>query len=90
MEKPTVHLNGTPAECLLDQYKQARHLVQEAKAALEDAAPNARDYYVQPDGDRAYARASLEHRDRTDRLWRIEQDLAELMLHVDRQRRPPR
>jgi hypothetical protein len=43
---PTVHLNGTSGEDLLDQYGSAVEAVREAIDAVCDTGPNARDYYV--------------------------------------------
>lgn len=45
---PTVHLNGTSAKELTNQAIKAGHALREAYEACSDAAPNARDYYVNP------------------------------------------
>ena len=43
---PTIHLNGTSAKSLTEDYSHARRAVQEAMTALEAVDFNARDYYV--------------------------------------------
>jgi hypothetical protein len=80
MMKPTVHLNGTGAERLLEQYTEAGRAVQEAIDALAGAAPNARDYYVQ--GPDAFACAAREHAARATALRGVLADLEALALHV--------
>ena len=47
MIKPTIHLNGTSKDVLAKQYNDAVVLLRGALQAMEDAAPNARDYYPQ-------------------------------------------
>ncbi len=56
---PSIHLNGTSAEQLLEQACEAGNAVRAAIVALEAAGPNARDYY--PQGDDAFTRARAEH-----------------------------
>lgn len=69
MTVPSIHLNGTSGEELLDQ---ATGVAQALNAALEVAsvaAPNARDYY--PQGDAAFTEAKREHGDRIQRLTEL-------------------
>ena len=47
---PTIHLNGTSALSLADQYKDAYGAISKAMDLLSQACPNARDYYPQGDG----------------------------------------
>ena len=47
---PTIHINGTSAKSLTEDYAQARRAVQEAVNALRAVDFNARDYYVQGPG----------------------------------------
>jgi hypothetical protein len=56
---PTVHLNGTSGADLLDQSCAVMAAIHAALEALQNATPNARDYYTQ-DGD-AFAAARAEH-----------------------------
>ena len=44
---PTLYLNGTSRDSLLDGYLAALDALRLAMEALQAAAPNARDYYVQ-------------------------------------------
>lgn len=81
--KPTVHLNGTPGERLRDGYQVAAIAVLKAQDALQAAAPNARDYYVQ--GDSVYAKARAEHDERVMRLREIREELMALAESVQDQ-----
>lgn len=80
MRKPVVHLNGTSAERLLEGFTDARYAVSKAIDALEEAAPNARDYY--PLGGSAFDVAVDEHRARVDKLRSVAKELGELAEHV--------
>jgi hypothetical protein len=66
MTVPTIHLNGTARDSLLDAHCEAGRAVRVALDAIELAAPNPRDYY--PQGDDAFASAKREHADRVGRL----------------------
>lgn len=77
---PSIHLNGTSKDALLEQLQGAYTALNAAFIALENAAPNGRDYY--PQGSGAISKATAEH---TVRLLAIEQVRAEihsLMEHV--------
>jgi hypothetical protein len=79
---PTVHLNGTSRQDLVDGYRHAYVAVGDAIRALaRGAAPNARDYYVQ--GPDAYARAAREAASRVARLAAVQQELLALCDAVD-------
>ena len=43
---PTIHSNGSSAQCLTEDYSHARRAVQDAVTALKAVDFNARDYYV--------------------------------------------
>lgn len=75
---PTIHLNGTGKQTLLDGCQTAREALSNAKEKLMAAAPNGRDYY--PQGDGAYEVARLEH---GQRLARIEQVIVELDIVME-------
>jgi hypothetical protein len=77
---PTVHLNGTSRQALLDGYTHALAAIQAAQQALQQAAPNGRDYY--PQGNHTINRATEEHVDRLRRLESIQRELNALALHV--------
>jgi hypothetical protein len=44
---PTVHINGTSQESLIEQAIAVAQAVNDVCDVLRDASPNARDYYVQ-------------------------------------------
>lgn len=58
---PTIHLNGTSAKSLTEDYTQARRAIQEAMNALQAVDFNARDYYVQ--GPAAWTAAVQQRHD---------------------------
>ncbi len=78
MEYPTVHLNGTSKQALLDQQIDAINALRAAKAAIMFAAPHSRDYYVKADGANAYSRAVAEHSLRIRAIDHIINDLTEI------------
>lgn len=80
LTKPTVHLNGTSADALVEQLSKAMVAVQHARRALAEASPNARDYY--PQGDSAFTRARNEHNARDASLAKIAEELMEIAEHV--------
>lgn len=87
MRLPTIHLNGTDAQSLFDNYYAALHAVLAAKEALAQCAPNGRDYYVQKtdSGDWTDAptnEAIAEHRARMAALETIQRDLQTLCEYV--------
>ena len=65
-------MNGTSGGDLLDQVCNAAYALEEAMVTMRQAAPNARDYYVQDDG--AFAVANGEH---LARLVKLESVVAE-------------
>jgi len=73
MMTPTVHLNGTGASELLDQVTDAGEAAYELIEALENMAPNGRDYYVQ--GPSALKKAMAEHQDRIKRVVDLRKEL---------------
>lgn len=77
MQLPTIHINGTSTETLIEGYEVAGQAIQRAIECLQDAAPNARDYY--PAGDEAYALAIREHAARVEKLRAVYADL--LIFH---------
>ena len=80
---PTIHLNGTSGEDLLDQYASAVEAVREAIDAVCDAGPNARDYYVQ--GPDAALAAQREHEARVASIKRVRDDLAAIVEGIQDQ-----
>jgi hypothetical protein len=78
---PTVHLNGTSREMLVDQLSDAAQAVHAAGRELALATPNGRDFY--PQGPAAIGRALAEHNDRMLRLQSVARELEEIAQAVD-------
>jgi flavin-binding protein dodecin len=78
--KPEIHLNGTSPEVLEESYADASSALGDAIRTLEWAAPNARDYYVQPAG--TLELAQQEHAARIEALRRVQNEIRELWAHV--------
>ena len=74
LEVPLVHRNGTDGGELLRQVTGAGAKLWEAIKAMENAAPNARDYYPKEDG--SFRRAEQEHRSRIAEQERLAQGYA--------------
>lgn len=70
---PTIHLNGTSRDSLLEGYAASVLAIRNAIVVLGYTAPNARDYY--PQGAWAYQEALGEHR---ARLAKLDSVLAEI------------
>ena len=79
MTKPTIHMNGTSAKDLLEQYRTAMEALSAAGDALAKCGPNGRDYY--PQGPDAIGTAMDEHRSRRLRLEAIYDEITELAIH---------
>lgn len=77
---PTVHLNGTSKNGLLEQITEALTALHEAERKLIATAPHGRDYYVQP-GD-AYAKAEAEHIERVLALRNVISELEHIGVKV--------
>jgi hypothetical protein len=83
MTPPTIHLNGTSKQDLMDELEHANHALGKAYAALKCCAPNGRDYYVQ--GPEALAKATDEHMDRLRRVDGVRAEIGELLVAIDTQ-----
>ena len=81
MRVPTIHLNGTSQESLMEALEQASGKVQEAIDALSEVAPNGRDYY--PQGESAINEAVDEHRSRVKRMQAVFDELIEIWTAID-------
>lgn len=78
---PTIHLNGTSKEQLLDDLGEASNALDAAYRALKECAPNGRDYY--PQGAAALRQATEEHLDRLRRLDAIKAEVNALAVAID-------
>lgn len=73
---PTVHLNGTSREALVNGYVEALHAVRLATDAVAATYPNGRDYYLQGNG--AINKAMDQHAARLEALKQVYAELEEL------------
>lgn len=80
MITPTIHLNGTSGEALLDQVTTAAQAAQELLRALFAASPNGRDYY--PQGPDALRQAETEYRSRVARVQSVLTELDKFALAI--------
>ena len=71
---PTIHLNGTGAQALFDEYRTAMKAVRAAADALAAATCNGRDFY--PQGGAAWSQARDERADAFRKLQEVEEYLA--------------
>lgn len=85
--RPTIHLNGSDAQTLEDNFTAAAKAVDNARSELLLTCPHGRDYYVQ--GEAAAKAAMEEFTARQERLNSVYQELAELAnyVHAERMRR---
>jgi hypothetical protein len=74
---PTIHLNGTGAKSLAEEYHAAYQAIGRAAAALSAATCNARDFY--PQGDAAWQQARDERAEMFRKLAEV-QAYAELWM----------
>ncbi len=77
---PTIHGNGTSAEALTGALETASNALRVAAKALDETAPNGRDYY--PQGPDAINKAGKEHRARADCIKRVQDELMAIWEHI--------
>lgn len=80
---PRIHLNGSSAGALQAGYRDVWDALTELSKAMQDAAPNARDYYVIDSG--AYSRARAEHEEQMAALGRMRRHYRDLMEGLQQQ-----
>lgn len=80
MMLPTIHLNGTSKGELMRQLQAASAALLDAIHAMQNAAPNGRDYY--PQGDNAIQAATVEHSARITKVEDVRAEIYRLMEHV--------
>lgn len=73
MITPTIHLNGTSPDRLMEDYGEVIQAHRKALELLCSASPNGRDYY--PQGPDAIGQALREH---DERVLRLHQTIGEL------------
>lgn len=79
--KPTVHLNGTGKQTLIDEWQDAVNILNAAYRALKLCGPNGRDYY--PQGPDACSAATGQHFDRLRVIDAVKGELEALIIHVE-------
>ena len=77
---PTIHLNGSGAENLYQEYRAAWNELRAAREALVHATCNARDFY--PQGDDAFRKAREERSEVFLHLQKVEEYLSEWVMHT--------
>lgn len=77
---PTIHLNGTSADDLLEQQCNAASAIREAITAVANAGPNGRDYY--PQGPQVLAVAMQQHCARLQKLQDVLTELEQIAEYV--------
>ncbi len=70
---PTIHMNGTSREALLDAILEAVHALHKAGRKLAATSPNGRDYY--PQGNAATSMAMDQHEARMNKLREVISEL---------------
>jgi hypothetical protein len=80
---PTIHLNGTSKQSLIDALCEASNKLNDAYEAMKQTAPNGRDYY--PQGPDALRAATDEHMDRLRRLDAVKTEIDQLAMAIDEQ-----
>lgn len=83
---PTVHLNGTSADGLLEQLCDACNAIRDAEAALREAAPHGRDYYLQEPALNQFQVAQTQHFARLVKLAEVRAELEQIAEAVDEQK----
>lgn len=79
---PTVHHNGTHPNDLLAQITEAATELTKALGALQNAAPNGRDYC--PQGNGAITTAIGEHNARVAAVTKVIKELEDIGMHIIR------
>jgi hypothetical protein len=77
---PTIHLNGTGRQTLLDHYNDAYRALVTAHAAFTEIEFNARDYY--PQGPDAYHRARTERDCALHKFGQLKEYLEAHLIHL--------
>ena len=83
---PTVHLNGSGKQSLIDMYMRVRDALVAAEEAISEAHPHGRDYYVQQELEAAVSspiyRACSENRARLLKLHEIEEEINAIIGNI--------
>lgn len=77
---PTIHMNGTSKDELLNQLVAVVSALDAALAAINAAAPNGRDYY--PQGPEAFREAQAAFEERVLAVRRVHTDFSNLAWDI--------
>lgn len=80
MRLPTIHINGTHRNNLLEELSKVSSTLGDTLYAMRRASPNARDYY--PQGQEAFAEAVSEHAGRIERINSVAAEIEAMIEHV--------
>lgn len=80
MRLPTIHINGTHRNNLLEGLSKVSSTLGDALYAMRRASPNARDYY--PQGQEAFAEAASGHASRIERISSVAAEIEAMIEHV--------
>lgn len=81
---PTVHLNGTSKNELLEQILGAYNALGKALDAMAKAAPHMRDYYVKKyNADVAFNAATFQHHERIRKVTAIREEYEKIYLALE-------
>ncbi len=78
---PTIHLNGTSKESLIESLCEASQAIELAYKALKQTAPHGRDYY--PQGPEAIREAIKEHNNRLRLLDEVKNEIDDMTRKID-------
>jgi hypothetical protein len=82
---PTVHLNGTGKQGLLDQQLDMMRTIRKALDSLRQNFPHGRDYYTQDAGavqGPSYQKARREQESRIERLQAVYDEIESIAEHI--------
>jgi hypothetical protein len=77
---PTIHLNGTGAKSLFDEYHEALRFAHRLRTAIAEATCNQRDFY--PQGEEAWQKARAERMEAFAKLSDVEEYLTAWAEHA--------
>lgn len=85
MMKPTIHMNGTSKDELIENHLAALSALRTAQDRMAVAAPNGRDYYPQdkPGERSALYRAQEEHEARCLKIREVQKEILALIEAID-------
>ena len=74
---PTIHMNGTSRNDLMEAMSNAAYAIEKAEEAMGKVCPNGRDYY--PQGPDAIQEALRQHHNRLHHLHAVRTELMEIL-----------